>query len=321
MRGKKNRTLFVVASIVFLLLIGYTLNKVGENGLLLIEELTGEKDNVRVQITDTREGVGGKSSIVQTLEGLEVENVQIPKNWTKQTKTFSDSELNDTQISQYTDEEGNVVGYEVVQGENKFAYSLEHAEYQFKEVQGESPRYHWNNDEEFLYEAVLSEEEKTEISTTVRLVEQVDVEDYTKYKDFLNFGGEAEWALPRAYSYTSDGANISLEQAMELCMEILVWTGVEKERIERVMEVDEYGMFVGYSFNLRNWQRDYGNSTDVVWVDNCIGVKEESIINDGMKVNIVLYERHRSELDESYNHTAATGQYLICLKEKVIIVE
>ena len=104
-------------------------------------------------------------------------------------------------------------------------------------------------------------------------------------------------------------------------MEILVWTGGEKERIERVMEVDEYGMFVGYSFNLRNWQRDYGDSTDVVWVDNCIGVKEESIINDGMKVNIVLYERHRSELDESYNHTAATGQYLICLKEKVIIVE
>lgn len=45
MRGKKDRTLFVVASIVFLLLIGYTLNKVGENGLLLIEELTGEKDN------------------------------------------------------------------------------------------------------------------------------------------------------------------------------------------------------------------------------------------------------------------------------------
>ena len=83
MRGKKDRALFVVASIVFLLLIGYTLNKVGENGLLLIEELTGEKDNVRVQITDTREGVGGKSSIVQTLEGLEAENVQIPKNWTK----------------------------------------------------------------------------------------------------------------------------------------------------------------------------------------------------------------------------------------------
>ncbi len=236
---------FVVASIVFLLLIGYTLNKVGENGSLLIEELTGEKDNVRVQITDTREGVGGKSSIVQTLEGLEVENVQIPKNWTKQTKTFSDSELNDTQISQYTDEEGNVVGYEVVQGENKFAYSLEHAEYQFKEVQGESPRYHWNNDEEFLYEAVLSEEEKTEISTTVRLVEQVDVEDYTKYKDFLNFGGEAEWALPRAYS----------------------------------------------------------------------------IINDGMKMSFILYERHRSVLDESFNHTAATGQFLICLKEKVIIKE
>lgn len=254
-------------------------------------------------------------------EESRTEKIKIPKNWTKQTKTFSDSELNDTQISQYIDETGNVVGYEVVQGENKFAYSLEHAEYQFKEMQGEIPRYHWNNDEEFLYEAVLSEEEKKDMSTTVNLIGRVDVENYAEYKDFLPFGGEAEWALPRAYSYTSDGANISLEQAIDLCMEILVLEGVKKENIKRVMEGDQYGMYVGYSFNLRNWQRDYGDTTDTVWVDNCIGVKADSIINDGMKMNIVLYERHRSELDESYNHTAATGQYLIGLKEKVIIVE
>ena len=279
-----------------------------------------EKTIIEENHMESLEIVSGKSSIVQILEELEVENLQTLKNWTKQTKIFSDSELNDTQISQYTDEAGNVVGYEVVQGENKFAYSLEHAEYQFKEVQGEIPRYNWNDDEEFLYEAVLSEEEKKEMSTTVRLVEQVDVEDYTKYKDFLTFGGEAEWALPTAYSYTSDGANISLEQAMELCMEILVRDGVEKERIERVMEVDEYGMFVGYSFNLRNWQISE-DSADIVWVDNRIGVRADSIINDGMKMSFILYERHRSVLDESFNHTATTGQFLICLKEKVIIKE
>ena len=299
---KNTGMLFRAAGIILLILTGC--NQGGDEGTFTVGI---EKESVAENI-----GVEEESR---------TEKIKIPKNWTKQTKTFSDSELNDTQISQYTDESGNVAGYEVVQGENKFAYSLEHTEYQFKEIQGEIPRYHWNNDEEFLYEAVLSEEEKKEISTTVRLVEQVDVEDYAKYKDFLSFGGEAEWALPRAYSYTSDGANISLEQAMDLCMEILVLEGVKKDNIKRVMEADEYGMFVGYSFNLRNWQRDYGDSTDIVWVDNRIGVKADSIINDGMKMNIVLYERHRSELDEGYDHIVATAQYLICLKEKVIIVE
>ena len=299
---KNTGMLFRTAGIILLILTGC--NQGGNEGTF----------TVRIEKEAVAENIGVE-------EESRTEKIKIPKNWTKQTKTFSDSELNDTQISQYIDETGNVVGYEVVQGENKFAYSLEHAEYQFKEMQGEIPRYHWNNDEEFLYEAVLSEEEKKDMSTTVNLIGRVDVENYAEYKDFLPFGGEAEWALPRAYSYTSDGANISLEQAIDLCMEILVLEGVKKENIKRVMEGDQYGMYVGYSFNLRNWQRDYGDTTDIVWVDNCIGVKADSIINDGMKMNIVLYERHRSELDESYNHTAATGQYLIGLKEKVIIVE
>ncbi|MGN1333262.1 MAG: hypothetical protein ACI4V0_10895 [Lachnospiraceae bacterium] len=221
---KNTGMLFRAAGIILLILTGC--NQGGDEGTFTVGI---EKESVAENI-----GVEEESR---------TEKIKIPKNWTKQTKTFSDSELNDTQISQYTDESGNVAGYEVVQGENKFAYSLEHTEYQFKEMQGEIPRYHWNNDEEFLYEAVLSEED------------------------------------------------------------------------------DEYGMFVGYSFNLRNWQRDYGDSTDIVWVDNRIGVKADSIINDGMKMNIVLYERHRSELDEGYDHIVATAQYLICLKEKVIIVE
>ncbi|MGN0304645.1 MAG: hypothetical protein ACI4D2_00660 [Lachnospiraceae bacterium] len=299
---KNTGILFRTAGIILLILTGC--NQGGNEGTF----------TVRIEKEAVAENIGVE-------EESRTEKIKIPKNWTKQTKTFSDSELNDTQISQYIDETGNVVGYEVVQGENKFAYSLEHAEYQFKEMQGEIPRYHWNNDEEFLYEAVLSEEEKKDMSTTVNLIGRVDVENYAEYKDFLPFGGEAEWALPRAYSYTSDGANISLEQAIDLCMEILVLEGVKKENIKRVMEGEQYGMYVGYSFNLRNWQRDYGDTTDIVWVDNCIGVKADSIIHDGMKMNIVLYERHRSELDESYNHTAATGQYLIGLKEKVIIVE
>ena len=297
---KNTGMLFRTAGIILLILTGC--NQGGNEGTF----------TVRIEKEAVAENIGVE-------EESRTEKIKIPKNWTKQTKTFSDSELNDTQISQYTDETGNVVGYEVVQGENKFTYSLEHAEYQFKEMQGEIPRYHWNNDEEFLYEAVLSDEEKKDMSTTVNLIGRVDVENYAEYKDFLPFGGEAEWALPEAYSFISDGANISLEQAMDLCMEILVLEG--EKNIKRVMEGEQYGMYVGYSFNLRNWQRDYGDTTDIVWVDNCIGVKADSIINDGMKMNIVLYERHRSELDESYNHTAATGQYLIGLKEKVIIVE
>lgn len=279
---KNTGMLFRTAGIILLILTGC--NQGGNEGIF----------TVRIEKEAVAENIGVE-------EESRTEKIKIPKNWTKQTKTFSDSELNDTQISQYTDETGNVVGYEV--------------------VQGEIPRYHWNNDEEFLYEAVLSEEEKKDMSTTVNLIGRVDVENYAEYKDFLPFGGEAEWALPEAYSFISDGANISLEQAMDLCMEILVLEGVKKENIKRVMGGDQYGMYVGYSFNLRNWQRDYGDTTDIVWVDNCIGVKADSIINDGMKMNIVLYERHRSELDESYNHTAATGQYLIGLKEKVIIVE
>lgn len=312
--------IFLVLTGIFLTLILVGCDQDTNAKKQFFTEENSEESSVELQSINLKEEVVEEQFSEATTEESSVKTVQISELWEKDTKIFSYEQIDDTQISQYTDENGTIIGYEIKMGENRVAYSLETSPYQFYEKEGEIPRIGLGEiNTAFLYEKLLSAEEKEDMSTEVRLTEQVTLEEYEEYKSFLLWGGEPEFSTVEVYKFESDGANISLEQAMDLCADVMNNDG--ESTAKRVMEVDENGMFVGYSFNLRNIHREYGEDIDTVWIDNRIGVRENSIVNDGMMMKFIMYENHKSELDESYNHTALTIDYYVFLKDKIIVLE
>lgn len=155
---------------------------------------------------------------------------------------------------------------------------------------------------------ILDEEEQNSYSTYVKLGEPLSFDDYSDYERYLVFQNK-EW-VRYIYSYESDAPNISIEQAMMLCAELL------KERnpgmvIEEVMAEDKWG-YVGYKFN----RRIMGEQI----IENKIGTQGVTSF-DGMRLMVYMYEDIIDDMETGEGHTATTATFHLFLKDKILIEE
>lgn len=234
-------------------------------------------------------------------------------------------------IIRYSDKEGNVLRYCIQQEEKETDYymgegstlikcydreadgiSLWRQEddflYNIAGAANENIRIPLVQQVEFLYDRLLDEHEAGSYSSFVKLGEQLSVHNYDEYERYLVFRDKNN--IQCVYSYESDAPDISAEQAMVLCAELLreLDPGLV---LEEVMADDQWG-YVGYKFNCRKIGEQI--------IENKIGTLNNTCF-DGMQFVIYVYEDITDDMESGEGHTAITTRFHIFLKDKVIVEE
>lgn len=160
----------------------------------------------------------------------------------------------------------------------------------------------------FLYNKLLDKQEMENCSKYAKLGEKLEWDNFEQYEKYLTFQNEE--FIQCIYSYTSDAANISLQQALVLCAEILLETSPEM-KLEKVMAEEPSG-YVGYKFNYRETQEQI--------FENKVGTLGTNFF-DGMQLEIFLYEDIIDDKETGENHTAVTGTFHFFLKDKIVVLE
>lgn len=161
---------------------------------------------------------------------------------------------------------------------------------------------------DFLYDKILDEKEMGSYSSFVKLGEQLSPDVCGEYGRYLTF--QSMDNAQDIYSYESDAPNITIEQAMALCAELLRQEDPELA-LEEVMADDRWG-YVGYKFNYRKMGEQI--------LENKIGTRGD-IFFDGMQLELYMYEDIIDNLESGEGHTATTATFHLFLKDKIIIVE
>lgn len=164
----------------------------------------------------------------------------------------------------------------------------------------------------FLLEKLLDEQEQNNFSNTVTLGKEIVFQQFEDYKRYLTY--EDEDFIKYVYTYESDGYNLTLEQALDLCA-FAVAEQSPNLKMDRVMEQEEEG-FVGYKFNLR----ELGDGQGKQIIENKIGIFETNAF-DGMAYCIYMYEDIIDDLETGEEYTAITATFHIFLRDKLLIEE
>lgn len=163
-----------------------------------------------------------------------------------------------------------------------------------------------------LDEKLLSEEEQNSYSSNVTLGEPVLFNNFSDYERYFVYRNEE--FIRNVYTYKSDNINITLEQALDLCAEVL-----EREDpnlvMQRTMKEEKEG-YVGYTFNYR----EFGDKNWLQIIENKIGTLGVEPY-DGIQYEVYMYEDIVDDIETGEGHTAITATFHIFLRDKLLVLE